>query len=342
LDGAGLITARAIVTFLQVAIITIGGAVAVLVSNDIRAAIFTLPAGSGLAVVAAAGVVRARGIWTGGLGFDLDRCRRLVRMALPFAVLSGIAAIYRRFDLLVLSIVSTRLETAAYDVSLRVIEAVGYLGSIVSAPALFLLSRRLGERDREGAQRAFDQAARALYLVGLPASAGLVALHQALPRALFGDGYRGAAVPLAILGGQLWIEFIGGLQGSLVVAGDRIREAVRLALGIIALLGALDVVLIMRFQAVGAAIAVAIFQVVNAVAFRAFNRRTTGVTTPLPPPKIALASLVCGVAAWGAGTLGVVHGIVVGIVAYAIVLVGSGGLTRRDRDLLRRIVRSPE
>jgi O-antigen/teichoic acid export membrane protein len=341
LDGRGLISVRARVTFLQTFVITVGGAVPVLLGAGIRAAIVAVPAGAGVSLLAAAIEARRRRVWTGRFGFDVAVSRDLFRRAVPFALLGGLVAIYRRFDLLVLSLLGTRAQVADYDIALRVLEAVAYLGAMVSAPALFLLSRRLGAGDREGAQRAYDTAARATYLVGLPCSAGLVALHGTLAPALFGRAYVGAAAPIAILGGQVWLEFLGGLQGALLLAGERLRRAVVLEATVMVVLAGLDVALIARYRVVGASVALAIFQLVNVVAFRAFNRRASGLTLPFPPPQLVFAAVVCGAAAWGVGHVSLPLAVVTGVAAYAAVLLATGAVTDADRDMLRRITRAP-
>lgn len=340
LDGAGMISTRAVLSFVQTAGITVGGAVPVLLGGSIRTAAIALPVSAAVTLVAAMGAARRRRLWSGRARLDAALTRQLLHAALPFAALAGLGAVYRRLDLLVLSLMGTGEETAAYDLALRVIEAVGYLGAVVSAPALFIFSRRLGSGDRDGAQRAFTTAARAVYLVGLPAAAGLVALHQPLVRTFFGRDYAAAAVPLAILGGQLWLDFVGGLQGALVIAGDNLRRAVRLELMVMSLLVVLDVVLIARWGGRGAAAAIALFQVVNVAVFRRFNRTTSGVTTPLPPARFVLAAAACGLAAWPAGQVALPLGIAAGGVAYATVLLATRAVTSTDVDVIRRLTGS--
>ncbi len=336
LDGAGLISARAGVTLLQVFVVTIGGAVPVVLGADIRIALIAFAAAPAVGCVAGAIVARRSRLWSGRVAFDIERSRQLVRLALPFALLAGLGAVYRRFDLLVLSSVGTRTQVTDYDIALRVIEAVGYLGTVLSAPALFILSRRVAAGDSEGTQRAFAAACRAAYLIGLPAAAGIIALHTQIATEVFGGRYSGASIPLAILGAQIWLDFINTLQGTLIVAADTVRAAMPRAVIVMGVLVALDIALVLAFRAVGAAVALAVFQIINVAVFRRFNARSTGIHTPLPQIQVLGAAAACGLTAAMVASVSLALAVVAGGFAYAVVLAVTGGVQRTDFDLLRR------
>jgi O-antigen/teichoic acid export membrane protein len=336
LDGAGLIAARAGVTLLQVVVVTLGGATPVVLGADIRVALAAFALAPALGWVAGTAIARRERLWSGRIGFSGERSRQLLRLALPFAILAGLGAVYRRFDLLVLSRVGTRTEVADYDIALRVIEAVGYLGTVLSAPALFILSRRVAAGDRDGAQRAFAAACRAAYLIGLPASAGLVALHTQLVAEVFGPRYAGAGVLVAILGAQMWLDFVNTLQGAVIVATDTVRAAMTRAAVVMGILTVLDVVLIIEFGATGAAVALAAFQVINVAVFRSFNARTADVRTPWPQPQVLISTVACGVAAAVVVRWSLPLAVVAGGAAYVALLSVTGGVQRADLALLRR------
>ena len=81
---------------------------------------------------------------------------------------------------MLLSLVGSAAETARYDLAVRVLEALAYLGTVVAAPALFILSRRQADHD-PGGRSGTDHAARFLVLLGVGVSALLVGLHEPLP-----------------------------------------------------------------------------------------------------------------------------------------------------------------
>jgi O-antigen/teichoic acid export membrane protein len=328
---------RSVVSFLRAAIASLGGAAAVLGGSGIRAALAALPAGSAVALVMAASVASREGIWPPRLRLDFPRSRRLFSEALPYALHGGVLVLVLRFDVVVLSVLSTRSETAQYDIAARVVDALSYIGTVVASPSLFLLSRRFGSGDSAGAGRAFDGAVRAAYLAGLPLAAGLVALHRPAVDLLFGTGYQDAALPLAILGGQIWLFFLAGVQGSLVLAAGLAVPALRVSLVHLVVIVVLDLALIPFFGAVGAAVATAIAQAAATLLMAAFTRRRLGLRTLLPSARMVLAAVATGVVAALAGDRWLPLGVVAGAGTYVAVLFATGELRRLE---ISRIMRS--
>jgi len=338
-DGRGLIARRAVLTFLQLAVIAVGGIVGVLLAG-VRGAVLALPAAPILTLLVATVAARRSGVWSTRWRGDAHAAWSLLRDALPFVLLGGIAALELRFDVVLLSIVGTAAATARYDLAVRALEALAYVGTVVASPALFILSRRLGQGDREGAQRALNEAARFLLVLGVGVSALVVGLHEPLTVTAFGSRYAGAAVPMAITGGQLWLAFLAGLQTAAILAGERVWRAVPVAATAMVVMVGLDLVLVPAFGAVGAAAATVAGTVVMVLAFGWFLERTAGLRTPRPPARILAAGLLsAGVAAWLA-PVGLVPAGVAAVAAYGAVLVGTRVVRRADVARLRVLVAS--
>jgi O-antigen/teichoic acid export membrane protein len=335
-DGHGLIARRALLTFLQMAVLAGGGVVGIL-TVGVRGAVVAIPAAPLVALVAGAVVARRARVWSLRVRWDRPASIALLRDAVPFGVLGAIAGLQLRFDVVLLSVVGTAAETARYDLAVRALEALAYVGTVVATPALFILSRRLGHGDGPGAQRALDKAARFLALLGVPVSALLVGLHGPLTVAAFGPRYAGAAVPLAIAGGSLWLAFLAALQTAAILAGDRVWRAVPVAAGAMVVMVGLDVALVPRFGAVGAAAATVAGTVVMVTAFGRFLRRTSGLRTACPSLRVLGAGVVtAAVAARLAPTGLVAAGAAASIVFAGLVLV-TGAVRRADVDRLRAL-----
>ncbi|HEV3449897.1 MAG TPA: oligosaccharide flippase family protein [Acidimicrobiia bacterium] len=328
-DGRGLIARRALLTFLQLAVVAGGGVVGLLAAGA-RGAVVALPAAPVLALVVGAVMARRAGVWSLRVRPDADASWALLRDALPFGLLGGIAALQLRFDVVLLSIVGTAADTARYDLAVRALEALAYLGTVVAAPAIFILSRRLGRRDVPGAQRALDQAGRFLALIGVPVSALLVGLHGPLTTAAFGARYGGAAVPLAIAGGQLWLAFLAALQSAAIVAGDRVWPAVPVAAAAMAVMVGLDLALVPPFGAVGAAAATVAGTVVMVGAFGRFLARRAGLRTPRPAVGVLAAGVLAAVVSAVLAPTGLVPAAAGGLLAYAAAVLASGAVRRAD------------
>jgi O-antigen/teichoic acid export membrane protein len=297
LDGHGLITRRAVVSFLRLAVISVGGGIAVVLTKEIRWAIGALVLGPSFGLAIATAVVRRKGLWRSWPRIDTDRARRLLVDALPFAILGGVNALILRFDVVFLSALTDTRTTAEYDVAVRTIEALGFIGAAIAAPSLFILSRRLREGDATQARSPYFEAIRLTYLVGLPLSAGLVALHAPIVDAAFGTRYHDAAIPLAILASQLWIGFVAGVQGALLLAGDARRAVPAAGLVAFVVVG-LDVALVPAFGGAGAAWAMVAGQVLAVTAFARVIRRRFGLRTPWPSVGMLVSALSTGAVAW--------------------------------------------
>ena len=338
LDGRGLIARRAVLTFVQLAAVSLGGTVGVLVAGA-RGAVVALAVAPALTLVLAAAPLRRHGVWSLHVEGHRAASVALLRDALPFGLLAGIMALQLRFDVVLLSLVGSAAETARYDLAVRVLEALAYLGTVVAAPALFILSRRLGGGDRDGAQRALNEAGRFLALVGVPVSALLVGLHDSLVAAAFGTRYQGVALPLAIVGGQLWLAFLAGLQGAAILAGDRVWPAVPVAVGVVGVIVGLDLVLVPSFGAVGAAAATVAGTLVTIVALGRFLGRQAGLRTPRPATRVVAAGVLAAVVAAVVAPVGLLAAGGAATVVYLGVVLMTGAVTPADLGRLRALTR---
>jgi O-antigen/teichoic acid export membrane protein len=337
MDGRGRISRRAAISFLRVALMTGGGAVALLAGLGVRWALAALAAGPAVALVVSVVSSRRAELWRGRLAPRWDETRALLSDAVPFAVHGGLYGLILRFDVVLLSLMATRAATAKYDVASRVIEGVTFLGPVLAAPALFLLTRRLEAGDHVGAQRGFDKAGRLAYLIAAPISVGLMALSRPLVWALFGHRYGSAATPLAIMAAPLCLAFIIGLQVSLVQGAGHAAATMGLAAVNTAIVVGLDVALIPHYGATGAAVAMAAYQVVAVVLFARYIRSRLEMVTPLPQPGVVAAALLAGAAAW---RLPIVPAVLVGAAVYVGVLAVTRTVTASDLAELRSLGRS--
>lgn len=289
LDGAGLIARRAVITALQTLVIALG-VVPVLAGAEIRAAIVALVAAPWIALALALVTARTAGLLRSRLSLDLAETRRLLRVALPFAISGGLTALTLRFDVILLSLVRTSAETASYDLALRLLEATAYLGTAIGGPLLFILSRRLGQGDRDGAERAYSEAMRLLYAIGLPISVALVILARPLVAVALGPGFGRVATPVAIMGAAQWLTFVIMVQGALVMGGDVVGRGILVGVVNAIVTVGLDLLLVPRYGPVGAAVAMVVSWAFAAAALDCFHRRTTGIATPLPSIRLVAAT----------------------------------------------------
>ncbi len=338
LDGVGLLTRRTVVVCLQALIVASGAAFVVFLGAGAPALVVTLAAAPWLGLAVAVVMARRAGIWHRP-HVDRERTRALLRAALPFAASGGLTALTMRFDVILLSVVRTSTETANYDLSLRLLESTAYVSTAICGPLLFILSRRIGESDREGAARAYAEAIRVIYLLGLPLSVALVVLARPVVTLSLGSSFAAAARPLAVMGAAQWLAFLVVAQGALVMAGDHVRPGVLVGLRIAALTVGLDLFLVPRFGAGGAAAAMVASWLYGAAALRRLHLRTVGIPTPLPPLSILLSTTAVAVTLVSLRHSSLAVVAPAGVAAYMLSLVLTGAVRGQDVHRLRVVLR---
>ncbi|HVE47582.1 MAG TPA: oligosaccharide flippase family protein, partial [Acidimicrobiales bacterium] len=337
LDGEGLIARRAVVTAVQ-GLIVAGGMVPVFLGAGVRAPIVAIAIAPWVGLVLAWRMARRAGFWKSPLRFDWTRTKALLRTAVPFGLSGGLTAITLRFDVILLSVLRPGGETASYDLAVRVIEAGTYLSSAICGPLLFILSGRIGREDREGASRAFSEAIRVMYLLGLPVSVTLAVLARPLVTLAFGPGFEDAATPLAVMGAAQWLAFVIMAQGALVMAGNAVGRGIVVGAMIALVTVVFDLLLVPPFGAVGAALATAVAWTFGAIALHHFHRRTHGIRTSLPRPAPLAAAAGMGLVMFLSRDAPLVVPVVLGLLTYVVCLRATGAVSGADVRRIRSVL----
>jgi O-antigen/teichoic acid export membrane protein len=338
-DGTGRIPTRAAVSLLQPVVAAGAAGLAVAVTDDVRAALWCAPIGAALCTLVGLVALRRAGLLPHHLRPSRPILREVLHLALPFALFSGLGSLSARFDLLLLGAHDGSGHAASYDLALRTCETLGYLQSIVTAPTVVLLNRRIEAGNLPAARRAYDLAVRLSFATGGAAAVAVVALAGPIVQVLGGAHYRDSATALAISGVAVWFTFPSLVQGSLILAGNHLRRGLATAAALTTITLALDVVLIFRYGVRGAAVAAALGVLATFVGCDLLHRRTLGWPTWLPPAPL-----------WGAMAAAVAIGAVLrdqpllgaplALLVYGVALLGTRTLgvdeVRRIRDGLRR------
>jgi O-antigen/teichoic acid export membrane protein len=334
LDGTGRIPTRALVATVQPLITAGVAAVLIAATENVRTALWCAPIGAAATTVVGLLALRRAGLLDRGARPDLSLVRQVMRLALPFALFSGLGSLSARFDLLLLGAHDGPDAAASYDLALRSCESLWYLHTVVTVPTMVVLSRRLGDRDREGARRAYDLAVRISYLTGTAVSLLVVVLSGSITDVLGGADYAHASAALAISGSVLWLSYVSFVQGTLILAGDHLRAGLITVVSITAVVVAVDVGLILPFGTPGAAAAAAIGVVATVVGCAILHRRTLGWSTALPPLRLVLVAAV----ALAAGLLLRRAPVAAGVAVAAVYGAGLAVTRLLPRDELSRIL----
>jgi O-antigen/teichoic acid export membrane protein len=179
--------------------------------------------------------------------------RRLMKEALPLGLVSAMTLLYLRADLFIVAAVAGTSEAGFFQSAFRLFEAAFVVSGGVAAGTFPLLAARFGERGFDGLARFVLGL---LALLSAPIAFGFAVAAGPILTVVYGEGFEEAARPLSLLGIALVAVFANALTTHLLVASGRSRRlvlsiAVRLVVGIV-----LDLLLVPRWGASGAAFAV--------------------------------------------------------------------------------------
>ncbi len=195
--------------------------------------------------------------------FDRAKWSALLRLALPLALSAAMAVIYFRILILLMSLLSTPVETGLFATSFRVIELLYALGAVAATVALpvFAASAHEHDRLRYMVQRTTEVALLAsCYLAIL-----VFAVAAPILRLLGGPEYEAAAPTLRIQVFALVPVFVAQVWLMALVAIGRLTAlAIASAVGIV-FAGGLGVILMSIAGAEGAAVAAVVGEAVLAV-----------------------------------------------------------------------------
>ncbi len=186
--------------------------------------------------------------------FDFAFIKKILILSFPFAVFGVFQRLYTYLDSVLLSFFSGDYYVGIYQVSFKIIFALQFLpmafiASLYPAMSYYWLN------NKEQLVVAFRRSMDYLFLISVPISIGVFLLSDQI-LLLFKSYYEGANWPLKISILALVFIFINFPIGSLLNACDRqARNTRNMAITLISAI-ILNIILIPRFQAVGASIVV--------------------------------------------------------------------------------------
>jgi O-antigen/teichoic acid export membrane protein len=165
-----------------------------------------------------------------GLTLRLRRPRastlRFMAAAVPIGATGGLAIVYQRLDILMLSKLGSSAEVAVYAVPYSLLQYSWMLPSAVTAAFFPLLTDRL-RRDPDSARHQFFLLVRLFFLLSVPSAVFLAVGAEPILRAIFGSKYAesgrvlGILAVVGVLTAQnyvLWYGILARGQERLVVA----------------------------------------------------------------------------------------------------------------------------
>jgi PST family polysaccharide transporter len=204
---------------------------------------------------------------------DKVLAKKLLTKGWPLIFSGFMIMIYMRIDQIMLGEMANDYEVGTYSAALKLSE-IWYIIPTIICNSFFpsiIEAKKLGERNYfKKIQSLFD----ILFLISFAIAVFVAVFADQIIAILYGDQFKDAAL---ILGIHIWTSifiFVGvGSANFFVIENLQIKTFTRTALGAAVNIG-LNLVLIPRFLAVGAAVATLISQFLSSYGFDLLSRKT--------------------------------------------------------------------
>jgi O-antigen/teichoic acid export membrane protein len=216
-----------------------------------------------------------------------ELARRMRRYAVVVGGVSVVGlVVWDRSEVFFLGRFAAREEVGYYSLAFTLaLEARRFLPSAFGEALFPALSRLAGLRDEWGIGNAFVQATRYLAIIGLPLAVGGAVVARPIIALLFGAAYLPAAPVLVILFVSAGVVSLSHAAASVILVKEQYRFLVASSVALAVVNVALDLLLIPRWAAVGAAVANTLVQVAGVGVQLAFVVRL--LRAPLPLGNLA-------------------------------------------------------
>jgi O-antigen/teichoic acid export membrane protein len=214
------------------------------------------------------------------LRLSLAQKDRILRLAMPIALLVLGNQLLQVVDLWILAVVGSHLQDAVlghYVAALNIARIPNFISNAMSAVLLTSIASAMGAGDRAAVQRTLEGAVRFVLIVLIPGCALMAVNAREILVLLFSADYAPAAPLLAIL------AFAQGLFLTMVavlIGAGRAGAASVIALGVLPLAVVLDTLLVRALDAPGAALGTLLSCAAAAAAAGILIQRHVGALLP--------------------------------------------------------------
>lgn len=186
--------------------------------------------------------------------FNFHLAKSIILISIPFGIFAVFQRFYTYLDTVFLSLFAGDAQVGYYQVAFKIVFALQFLPSAFMA-SLYPAMSSYWISNKEQLAITFERAVNYLLILSLPISAGIIILSDKIVLLFKGD-YSQAILPMQIIMISLIFIFLNFPIGSLLNACDRQRKnTINMGIAVFASI-ILNLILIPKFQAVGASITV--------------------------------------------------------------------------------------
>lgn len=186
--------------------------------------------------------------------YDKVLIKSMIKIALPFGIFAIFQRFYTYFDSVLLLIFAGERAVGLYQPAFKIIFALQFIPMAFTA-SLYPAMSNYWINDKQRLTKIFEQALNYIIIISIPISIGIISLSDKIVL-LFKSDYNEATLPIQIIIVALFFIFINFPIGSLLNACDK-QKINTINMGIIVCVSIiLNLILIPKFQTVGASITV--------------------------------------------------------------------------------------
>ncbi len=270
---------------------------------------------------------------------NLTTYTKLIKDAFPFALYTFISPIFMQIDIIMLSKFSTYESVGIYNASYKIILFL-YFIPLALKRVLFPHLSVFYKNSIEDFKLTFTRACLIITILGLPFSVGFFLLSDKIVFLVFSANYIQSIIPLKILAISIFFYYLRIIFTVALYASNNERIAI-LIFGIATVINiVMDYILISRFDYSGAAVAslfsegcifVGYYLIIRKKLFRVKYFKT-GL-------KLAIASLLMGIALWISNSLTILIQIPIGIIVYSITMYMLKVFSKEEYSSIKNLLR---
>lgn len=204
-----------------------------------------------------------------GWEFHRGRTKRFMLRWRVFAAENWMAAIYTNLDMVVLSWLSGEVSAGLYSAAWKIVR----LGAVVAksyTTAIFPVMSRLYAKSRSAFSDLHQHSIRGMCIIALPAIAVVSVIPDRIVNLLFNPEFANAANILRVLIWVMLIEFLNPFLSHLLFAQGQQHKSMHVAAISLSINLVATYFLVLRFDAVGAAIATVLGGLVATICYSWF------------------------------------------------------------------------
>lgn len=149
---------------------------------------------------------------------DLKLMKRMLRAAMPFAVLVGFSTLYNRIDVVMITKILGYTQTGLYTAAYKFFDLMAFFPAVVSHSLYPLFATLMAEHKLQEVRATLERYLRFMSAVALPMATGVMLLAGPIIRILAGEQFVPAATTLAVLAWAPAILFLYVVVNSLVIS----------------------------------------------------------------------------------------------------------------------------